>query len=128
MKIPTDKTFERLRRILDNPDLGGEDWDLTFADPDRLAEFCDLYEHSPLNANEKAALMQLIVASYDRYLDKAPYPDEFEARISKWLKQEFDLHKDTIIYWSGVESHSSEIVWPVSPLIRNILLKYNGEA
>src|SRR4051812_10790713 len=120
--------LERLSRLLNIPDLGGEDWDLMFADPNRVAEFCDVYERGSLKANERATLMELIVASYDRHLSEATIQDDLEARLSGLLEQDFELHKHTIEYWSKQKSQNSDALWAVSPLMRKILWEHGGEA
>jgi hypothetical protein len=130
MHTPTDETCKTLGQLFDDsPFVGGEDWDLIFADSNRVSEFCDFYENKSLNADEKIALMELIVASYDDYLSEAKdLKDSLEERISNLLEQDFELHKNTIIYWSALQSHDPNSLWSVSPIMRNVLLKYNGEA
>jgi hypothetical protein len=121
-------TVQRLGQILKIPDLGGEDWDLTFADASRVYEFCDVYEKGALADGEKAALMELIVASYDQYLDGANPQADLEARLLKLLKGDFELHEHTIVYWSKLSSHDPSVLWAVSPLMREILLSRRVEA
>ena len=128
MEHSTNNTLERLGLLLNIPDLGGEDWDLIFADPGRVAEFCDVYERGELSADEKAALMELIVASYDQNLRGANHQSGLESRISGLLTEDFELHKNTIEYWSKLKSHNPAVLWKVSPLMRKILRERVGEA
>lgn len=129
MESSSDNSLERLGVLLGIPDLGGEDWDLVFADPDRVGEFCDAYEGGSFSAMDKAAIMQLIVASYDQHLRNPRPDDKLEARIHRSLTQDFDLHQHTIEYWSKLKSHNPEVLWKVSPLMRRILSERNtGEA
>lgn len=128
MDNSTEDTFKRLGLLLNIPDIGGEDWDLIFADPNRVVEFCDIYERGLLNANEKAALMELIVASYDRQLSEGDLEDNLESRIFMMLKQDFELHKRTIEYWSKLKSYNPSVLWAVSKLMRKILLERSDEA
>ena len=121
-------TFERLSEILKIPGLGGEDWDLIFADASRFDQFCDVYEKESLDRHEKAALMELIVASYDQHLDGGNLQAEFETRLLKLLEADFDLHEHTILYWSKLNSHNANVLWAVSSLMRRILLSRSAEA
>ena len=121
MENPTDHTLEELGELLGIPNLGGEDWDLVFANPNRVSEFCDAYESGSLSPMDKAAIMQLIVASYDQRSKDEPPDDELEARIYRSLTDDFDLHKHTIEYWSKLKSHNPDVLWKVSPLMRRIL-------
>ena len=61
-----DQTLGSLGTLLNLPDLGGEDWDLMYADPERVQDFCDVYKNEKLSEPEKFALMALLVASHDR--------------------------------------------------------------
>ena len=128
MNNSTENSLERLGALLDLPDLGGEDWDLLFANPARVAEFCDVYEHGSLNATEKVALMELTVASYDRLLSEANHQHTLEARLARLLEQDFALHKQTVEYWSKLQSHNPESLWAVSPWMRKIWQRHSGEA
>ena len=118
----TDKTLEEFGSLLGIPDLVfSQDWDLEFADPDRVAQFCDAYETVSFSDNDKAAIMQLIVASFDRHLSEVNPPDELEARLYRLLKRDFRLHRHTVEYWSKLKSHNPGSLWKVSPLMRKIL-------
>ena len=127
MEDPADHTLEELGLILGIPDLFAiQDWELEFADPQRVAEFCDAYETGAFSTDDKAAIMQLIVASYDRHLSGTNPQDDLEARIYNFLKQDFSLHQHTIEYWSNLKSHYPEVLWRVSPLMRRILSERSG--
>ena len=115
----TDATLDKLGKLLNIPNLGGEDWDLMCADPDRVSAFCDIYEQGSLNAPEKTALMKLIVASYDRYLWEADSQPDLENRLFGLLKQDFELHEYTIEYWS--KTHIPGMLRAVSPLMLKVL-------
>jgi len=70
----TNEPFRKIGLLIGIDDLGGEDWDLIFADPNRVEEFCTIYEDGELDADEKTSLMELIVASYDRALTENDLP------------------------------------------------------
>ena len=118
--------FEKLGALLGIPELEGDvweqDWELIYADSQRVEEFCELYEVRSLSDPDKFALMQLIVSSYDRYLGHEPEADrKTEPRIARLLEKDFELHKPTIEYWSSLRPHAK--VGSVTPLMRRVLEK-----
>ena len=121
MEYDDPQSLKRLSALLDIPDLGSEqDWDLLDADSHRVGEFCDVYEHELLTDPEKFALMELLVASYDRYLHDVTHPDaNLESRIFRFLERDFELHQHTINYWSSLTSFAT--LRAVSPLMRRLL-------
>ena len=122
-------TIEKLGALLNIPDLGGEDWDLMYADSQRVEEFCDVYEHSSFSESEKFALMELIVASYDRYLwDVQHAAPRLESRIEGLLDQDFRLHLHTIEYWSALKSPYPDSLRAVSLLMRRLITKHETDA
>jgi len=120
-----EQTFQTLRRVLNIPDLGGEDWDLMFANGDRVAEFCDVYERASLTPDERGALMQLIIASYDRQLSDGSIDSAIESRLERLLERDYDLHETTVNYWSRPVLLPGQRLWAVSPLMRQILKRRN---
>jgi hypothetical protein len=125
MGYSDERTLQTLRRVLDIPDLSGEDWDLMFADGERVAEFCDVYERASLTPDERSALMQLIVASYDRKLSDGSIDSTLESRLERFLERDYDLHETTINYWSRRILLPGQQLWAVSPLMRTILDRRN---
>jgi hypothetical protein len=49
-------TLKKLAALLNIPDLGGEDWDLIYADSRCVEEFCEIYERESLTESDKFAL------------------------------------------------------------------------
>jgi len=129
MEYDNPQTFEKLGALLNIPDLGGEDWDLIYADSQRVEEFCDVYEHSSFSESEKFALMELIVASYDRRLSDVQQSDlGLESRIERLLDQDFEFHLHTIEYWSALKSPYPDNLRAVSALMRRLIKKRETEA
>jgi len=129
MEYDNPQTFEKLGALLNIPDLGGEDWDLIYADSQRVEKFCDVYEHSSFSESEKFALMELIVASYDRRLSDVQQSDlGLESRIERLLDQDFEFHLHTIEYWSALKSPYPDNLRAVSPLMRRLIKKRETEA
>ena len=114
--------IDRLLNLGGGDEKPSQDWDLTIADPTRLAEFCDLYESGSLNDETKFALMMLIVSSLDDALHgNSTGPDtSIEARIERLLRQDFVLHLHTIYNWALLDNADHDNVFPVTPLLRSI--------
>jgi len=72
--------------------------------------------------------MQLIVASCDQHLQGSNPLEALESRVYKLLKEDFELHRYTIEYWSGLKSDYQSF-WHVTPLMIRLLTECtNGEA
>ena len=129
MEYDDPHTLKKLGALLNIPDLGGEDWDLMYGDSRRVDEFCKVYESESLTESEKFALMELLVASYDRYLwEFSDAEPELESRVARLLEQDFEIHLHTIEYWSALKSHDSHRLYPVSSLMRRLIKKRETDA
>jgi hypothetical protein len=100
---------------------GMQDWAIELADPSRVAEFCAIYESGGLNAEEKFALMRLIVASLDDLLNELPNDQpETTERVEYWLCEDFALHLHTVHYWCLPDEADLANVFSVTPLVRRV--------
>ena len=63
--------------------------------------------------------MELIIASYDDWLEKNQFDPSLEGRIAKQLSEDVDLHAWTIQYWGRLHEPESK-GWDVTPLMRRI--------
>ena len=73
--------------------------------------------------------MELLVASYDRYLWDVQHGDpELESRIERLLGQDFELHLLTIEYWSALNSPYPDRLRAVSPLMRHLIKERETDA
>jgi hypothetical protein len=124
----TEEALERLGQLLNIIPLGGEDWDLMFADPSRIEEFCATYQKFQLSADAKTALMALIVASLDRYLSERELSGDLKDKITELIRNDFPLHRHTVEYWSKLKAPNPDRLWAVSPLMRQILRENNDFA
>jgi len=69
--ILKEKVIAALSKKLSLPYTGTEqDWEIEMADSSQINEFIDLYHQHDLAFEERMALMPLIVASYDDYLNE----------------------------------------------------------
>lgn len=114
--------FKQLSEELSLPYIGIEqDWDLEMANSDRVEEFLEFYKRRALSDEEKIAVMSLILASYDDFLNKNDWVnDEKWEEIKGELKNDRELLVDLINYWSLDDNSAEECVFNITPLIREI--------
>lgn len=116
------QSIERLNKELCLPYTGIEqDWDLEMASFKRFHEFLNFYRENYLSDDEKVALMSLILASYDDFLN------EYELKSdSMWDCIRKELVKDRVIfvelleYWSLNNEIMEQNIFKITPLIRMI--------
>lgn len=90
------------------PDPQNQDWELCNSQPERIEEFCDLYVNTPLTDWEKHTLMQVIVSSYEEFLDDW-HDFALWHKIKNLLWKDRGLHMTWIIeYWSLVKQADYE--------------------
>jgi len=105
----------------------GIDWDLIDEDPDRTHHFLHVYETGGLTDPEKQVVMQLIIASYDAWLNEQREADPaFEGKLREHLVANPDLHDWVISYWAAMH-RPDEKGWKVTPMMREIA-KSNRES
>lgn len=117
----TNAARKRLNALLSLNDFDGQDWDMECADRRGLLDFVTLYENGDLDADERFALMSLIVASLDDQLAVGPGDPSVEARIRRHLTTDFELHESTVRYWSLVDDTDSTDGFHATPFMRAIL-------
>jgi hypothetical protein len=103
----------------------GQDWDLTCADPERVEEFCDIYECESLSDFDKRELMRLIVASYDDAICIGMPSEQIWQRVRRLLEAEFTIHEEIVEYWSLPKESDSNNVFPITLLMREIWSRFN---
>ncbi len=114
--------MDRFNALLNlNEDEGMQDWEIELADPERVAEFCTLYETPKFDPDTRFALMQLIVASLDDCLSMHPTADapDLEQRVERLLRAEFLLHLHTVNDWQCIENDLDD-AFCVAPMMRRI--------
>lgn len=116
------EAIESLNKNLSLPSTGMEqDWEIELSNSNRIEEFVSFYKNSSLNEGEKKALMSLIVASYDDYLNEKHISNEmFEREIKELLTIDKYLFTELLGYWSLIGESNSENYFKITPLIRNI--------
>jgi hypothetical protein len=67
-------------------------------------------------AQEKSEKMRLLVAPFDEALKTDKAASAMWERISRLLKLDYDLHKDTIGYWSLLVEDDRNNLFLVTPL------------
>ncbi len=120
--ILTKDAIEYLNKNLSLPSTGIEqDWEIELADLNRIEEFVLFYRNSSLNEEEKRALMSLVIASYDDYLNEKHISNKnYENEIKELLKLDKPLFSELIDYWSLEGESDPENYFKITPFIRNI--------
>lgn len=116
--ILRNEIIEQLSAKLSLPYMGIEqNWDVELADKNRIDEFISFYNENDLSAEMKYAIMSILLASYDDFLnDKELDIDYRWHEIKKILKSEKEVFSDLIVYWA-VDSEI-ENIFRITPLIR----------
>jgi hypothetical protein len=104
----------------------GQDWELEVTDGARVEEFLDAYEGEPLNDDERFALMALIIASYDDWLEEGNEAPALRERLRRHLLGRFDLHGYTVQYWSLADEDDPENVFAATGLAREVMAAVFG--
>lgn len=97
-----------------------QDPEIENADNSRVVEFCDVYEKTNLTVSQKEELMKLIIASLDEELDNLVFNQNWE-KVQKLLKADYEIHRETVEYWSHLDEKNEENVFRITPYIRVIL-------
>jgi hypothetical protein len=115
-------SIERLTAMLRLPATGAEqDWEMELADPSRVDEFVALFDRLELEAEDRKALMALVLGSANAFLEKEGEPPATWVTIANLLADERELHADTLSYWSRDDSDDPEEWFPLTPYVRAVL-------
>ena len=126
MEQSTTRPLDRISNLIGIDLYGcGQDWDLTCANPERVEEFCDIYERESLSDFDKRELMSLIVASYDDAIYTGTPSEQTWQRVRRLLEAEFPIHEEIVEYWSLPKESDSNNVFPITPLMREIWNRFN---
>ena len=76
------------------------DWDILCCFGGRTEEFLTHYETcASLTADDKFALMTMIISSFDDWLGKGGDPKPLAERLRKLLLADFAIHESTVYDW-----------------------------
>ncbi|MFW2014069.1 hypothetical protein [Acinetobacter bereziniae] len=98
-----------------------QDWEYEVADPNRIDEFIDAYLSNELNEDEKFALMETILQSFEES-SKTLDSDQQWNTILQLLEDNPDIHATTICYWACGNS-TYTLCWRITPDLRKIKLR-----
>ena len=114
-------SIDKLTTLLTLKSTGLEqDWDVELADENRIGEFLLAYQGPSLSPDDKFALMALMLASVDRYIElNSKMPEEWD-RVADILLRERDLHEKTVAYWRRDDDDDPEAWFHLTPHIRAV--------
>lgn len=121
LKQASKETIKRLTTELklEGADEYTQDWEYEVANVNQLPDYINFYRNSELNPNEKAALMRIILEAYNDYISLENEEDVYRKSIEEFLKKDYLIHKDTIMYWS-CENEDLANCFAISSFIRKI--------
>jgi hypothetical protein len=97
-----------------------EDWEIDAAAPARVEELCDAYEHSTEDADERFALMQVILSSYNDRLADGGEPT-LDPRLEKILIADFNHLRNLVRDWAAMCKDPDDPLFQLGPLMRSVL-------
>lgn len=116
------EAIESISQKLSLPATGVEqDWEVELASSERVYEFVSFYRGTLLSLEEKKALMSLVFASYDDYLNEHDIDkNELWSEIVLLVQSDKDLFKELINYWSLEGETFPENYFKITPLVRGV--------
>ena len=105
-----------------------QDWEIEFADKNRIQEFLEFYNSNLKNKNYKYAVMSLTLFSLEDLLQNAKISIEVWLTIKNALLSDYDFFKDLILYWCQFQSEKKDDLYMLSNFMRIIYYehKVNG--
>jgi len=100
-----------------------EDWELIYANGDRVSEFIELYESAQLSESQRFSLMALILHSLDKAYESAHDSSEETKRVERILLEEPELHEYHLDYWAD---EGKPIVFKITPFMRETKSRIQG--
>ncbi|AIQ48097.1 hypothetical protein R70723_20935 [Paenibacillus sp. FSL R7-0273] len=82
------------------------------------------YEKSTLNKDEKFALMNLILSSFDDALNMTGVTPGLWCRIRDCLISDLDMFRDLIRYWALIDEDYYE-GFELTPYMRELVVQYS---
>jgi len=114
-------SIDRLNAELSLRATGGEqDWEIELADPTRIGDFLTFYRGTDLTSDDKMALMCLMLASVDRYLETESGPPEQWREVEELLSKDRNLHGEAMDYWSRSGEDDPDSWFQLTPFVRAI--------
>lgn len=102
----------------------GPDWELEWADGQRVSEFIQIYNSMPLTSSQKSDLMSLILFSLDEAFKAGRIDSKETAAIERILIAEHELHGDDIDYWANTDQPGG---WQITPFMREVKKRLESE-
>ena len=98
-----------------------QDWDIEMADSGRINDFLKFYQKNELTSDKRVAVMSLILASYEDYLNENHLAiDNKWDEIKLLLQSERRIFADLIDYWSLGNETNEDDFFRITSLIRGL--------
>ena len=121
---PTRAAIHALALRFDLPDHHlMQDWEWEVANAGRLDEFIAVYQSGELDDDERFALMEMILQSFEDLGDVISTDPRWEP-VGHLLDANIQLHAHSIFYWSCPETDNPKEQFSITPIIRPIWNKH----
>jgi alkylated DNA repair dioxygenase AlkB len=122
-RFPTQKAREELSKELGlfyHP--GMQDWEWEIANPNEIGKYISHYQLID-DEDKKFVLMEIIIQATTNLEQDF---DNYWNTVRNLLKQNFQVHKYSIYYWSLFENDSTDC-WQITPFMRTLWLEVNND-
>ncbi|WP_054943848.1 hypothetical protein [Paenibacillus ihuae] len=106
---------------LPKPDKHSQDWVYEVSNSSRVAGFFSFYENAILNMEEKFALMNLVISSYDDAIAEGKVLPGMWNGIRGQLMKHISMYKDLISYWALIDEEDFEDGSAITPYMRDLI-------
>ena len=120
----TKATQEYLNKVLKLPAKGDEqNWDIEMADKNRLMEFINAFKNNYFAIEQKYAVVALILASYEDYLNNfIDVNEKIWLQIVKIIELDKGQYNDLLNYWALSGEKSSDL-YSITLKVRKYIFK-----
>lgn len=123
MRHPTSEAILKFNKIFNIDESSySQDWEIEAADPSMVEEYIACYNTNTANDDERFTLMALILGAFEEYHTlENPKLETWES-IKKILLSHKGIHKDHILYYQCNEAESDDEFFPITKLIREVVV------
>jgi hypothetical protein len=126
-RFPTAAAIASLAERFDLPNtVDMQDWEWEVADPARVEEFIEAYEHRQMSDDERFTIMETIIQSCEEQ-PAALNGNPAWCRTLALLEANIHLHIYSVWYWSDLENDNGDDQWRVTPFLREILNRHKPQ-
>ena len=104
-----------------------QDWEIEFADKNRILEFLEFYNSNLENLYYKHAVMSLILFSVEDLLQNDKISSKVWLAIKNALLSDYNFFEDLILYWCQFQNEIKDDLYALSNFMRIIYYEHKIE-